>query len=132
MNNHTTCAVRVSHLIKKSEIVDFLNKDIYQKVEWTRGKNVGLKNPDVCKIRTYHAVPLEVFNSMFGNIKKWVSENAENPAFVYEDKTFLTSIQSCTKTGWISKSHLVKIINLQAKYSAPFGIAKSLRKLSLL
>ncbi len=100
--------LRITKLIGRDKIFDYLKNPKVTKVELNNRENKSLKNPFVCRIYLYLDTQIkdtkeEHINMVLGNCKR--HENLKIP--------FLKGIVAQKELGWLSATHIKKLMEIE-------------------
>lgn len=101
--------LRITKLIRRERIFDYLNNPKVAKVELNNGRNKGLKNPKLCKIYLY--LDTQVKGSQDDSIQSILGACKKNEV----DIPFIKGIRSQRALGWLSRTHVKKLKEIEVE-----------------
>lgn len=116
--------IRITKIIGRDKIFDYLGNPNVCKVELSNAENKGMKNPKACKVYIY----LDTQNlssqnddvySILGQCLKYSIEPLEKGS-----NSFLKGILAQRELGWLSATHIKKLVVIEEKNKICFGIPK--------
>lgn len=123
--------IRISKIIAKDKLFDYINDPMISKVELPASLNRALKNKFVCKIKMY--IKDFVFesgnNTMSSNIFGTCEYHIQNTELSQKDRQFIKSIRDQKKLGWIKASQIHKLVDFQKRTNLSLPISKELIQL---
>jgi hypothetical protein len=116
--------IRITKLIGRDKIFDYLNNPKVCKVELNNRENKGLKNPYVCRIYLYLDTQIKSSQqddiaTIFGQCRKYGLMQLGKGS-----NSFLKGICGQEKLGWLSRTHINKLIEIEKKENICFSIPK--------
>lgn len=125
--------IRIGHIIKKEEIFNWVNNPEICKIELSRRKNEKLKDNSVCKIYAFHRVSIStdsnLIHGILGGCKKAIEDN---DAGIFSEKlsdsdhAYLNGIQNQIKYGWLSRSMIKELVEIQGRNCINLNIPKKI------
>lgn len=116
--------IRITKLIGRNQIFDYINNPKVTKVELNNRDNKGLVNPNVCRIYLY--LDTQYKNSQVDHIPTILGS-----CYKYSlgplgknSRSFLSGICGQLELRWLSQTHLKKLVEIEKKEKINLSIPK--------
>lgn len=113
----------------KSVLFDWLETPNISKVVLHREKNSNLKNDALCDVYVFHYVDFADIVNIIGACKVAINNDGRYGELSRKHHAFLNSIQSQKQHGFLSKSMIKKLMDIEIKYRINLNISDAVREI---
>ena len=113
----------------RSELFDWLENPKISKVVLHRAKNGNLKNDALCDVYVFHYVDFADIVNIIGACKVAINNDGRHGILSGKHHTFLNGIQSQKQHGFLSKSMIIKLMDIEIKYDMNLSISNVIREI---
>jgi len=121
--------IRVRHLIGKQDLLSWIDREDIVKVQLVSKNNRELKNNEICEIYVFYKIENSIIgiNTILGACQATINDDTKDKFLTDSDHAFLNGIQSSKAVGFLSKSKVEKLLNIEKKYKINLSISKEIK-----
>jgi hypothetical protein len=121
--------IRIRYIIPKEDIFNWVENSNIVKIQLKNHRNMKLKDDKSCEIFAFYKIDFNSIPTIIGLCERIVNENRRYDFLNGVDLSFLTGIQSQKRDGYLSKSMIVKLIEIEKKYNVNLSITKEIKNI---
>lgn len=121
--------IRVRKLIPKALLFDYLEKPEVSKVLLYRKRNQALEKKYLCDVQVFYDVEFNEIATIIGACKVLINKDGREDFLSGSHHAFLNGVQSQKSLGFLSKSMINKLIEIELKYSENLCISEKIREI---
>lgn len=121
--------IRARHLIPKDEFFSYLEKSGITKILLYNKRNRALKNDNLCDVHIYYEVEFKDIATIIGACKVVIDKDGREGFLRGSDHAFLNGIQSQKQHGFLSKSMILKLMQIETTYDVNLSISQKIKEI---
>jgi len=121
--------IRVRHLIPKHEIFNYLENPEVSKILLYRKRNDALKQDYLCDVQVFYDVEFNEIATIIGACKVLVDKDGREGLLTGAHHAFLNGIQSQKQLGFLTKTIIKKLIDIESIYNENLCISEKIREI---
>ena len=115
--------IRIKYIIPKKDLFNWIENPEIIKVLLIGKRNLKLENDFLCEIFAFHYIDFSTVATIIGSCKRVADEDGRYEILSSEDLSFLRGIQSLKGNGYLTKSIIIKLIEIEKKYDVNLSIS---------